>query len=217
MRHKGTKAMRHKVSLYAFVPLCLIFLLISPIPVRAQEPNYQQIPGAIHIHTIQNNEYMIEELAEEAKKLGIKVLVLTDHDLVKVSYGIFPFRNIIKYSIERPSVIKLGVEKYLKSIDECSKNNPNLILVPGVESLPFYYVTGSYFKKDLTFHDIHKHLLFVGIKDPEVYKKLPLLDNGFSKRYTKYFLFGWIPFIIGFVLSLVLIYWGGYFRKTADG
>ena len=191
--------------------ICGVFIFL-PFSLKAQEHSYKQYFGAVHVHTIKNNEYKLDELAENAKKLGIKILVITDHDLFKIEYGLFPFRNLIKKSIERPSVLKLGVERYLKSIEHSSKKYPELIFIPGVESLPFYYITGSYFKGDLCFHDLHKHMLFVGIRDPEVYKNLPLISNGFSLRYTKYFYLECLPFFIAVGLSIFLISWQGIFK-----
>jgi hypothetical protein len=68
-------------------------------------------------------------------------------------------------------------------VQAASKKYPDMILIPGAESAPFYYWRGSYFRKNLTVCDWEKHLIIVGLENPEHYKELPILHNRFSTSY----------------------------------
>jgi hypothetical protein len=89
----------------------------------------------------------------------------------------------LKKRVEEPSINKKGPENYLNMINAASKKYPDLILIPGAESAPFYYWRGSYFKKNLTVCDWERHLLIVGLEEPKDYKELPILHNGYSTKY----------------------------------
>jgi hypothetical protein len=145
---------------------------------------YIQVPGLIDLRTdFSDGAHTLEYLIKLAKKRGIDVLFINDHDRKVLEYGIRPFQNILKKRVEEPSINKKGPEKYLNMIDAASKNYPNLILIPGAESAPFYYWKGSYFKRTLTACDWERHLLIVGLEEPKDYKELPILHNGYSTKY----------------------------------
>jgi hypothetical protein len=147
----------------------------------------------------------LEDLARMARKRGFDVLFINDHDRLALEYGIWPLRNILKKKVEKPSINKLGAEKYLKMIESASKKFPKMIFIPGAESAPFYYWEGSYFKKNLTVCDWERHLLIVGLDKPEDYRDLPVLYGGYSIKKpfqsvsAAYFLF-LIPLALGFAM-----------------
>ena len=145
---------------------------------------YIQVPGLIDVRTdFSDGAHTLEYLIKLAKKRGIDVLFINDHDRKVMEYGIRPFQNILKKRVEEPSINKGGPENYLNMIDAASKKYPDLILIPGAESAPFYYWRGSYFKKNLTACDWERHLLIVGLEEPKDYKELPILHNGYSTKY----------------------------------
>ncbi|MFQ6083742.1 MAG: hypothetical protein ACE5WD_10320 [Candidatus Aminicenantia bacterium] len=164
---------------------------------------YIQVPGLIDLRTnFSDGTHSLEYLIRLAKKRGFNVLFINDHDRIVLEYGIRPFQNILKKKVEKPSINKGGPENYLNMIKLASKKYPEMILIPGAESAPFYYWKGSYFKRNLTVCDWERHLLIVGLEKPEDYKKLPILHNGYSTKYTLssisaslFFLF--IPLILG--------------------
>ncbi len=140
-----------------------------------------QAPAAIHISsTVSDGKHSIPEIVETAKENGIKVIVFTDHDLIKWEYGLWPLRKIIKKTIERNSIITYGIKRYLREIEDAQKENPDLILIPAVESAPFYYWSGSPFKHNLKLHSWHRHILVIGLEKAEDYKNLPLVSNSNS-------------------------------------
>ena len=147
--------------------------------------NYQQYPGVIQVHTnYGSGRYSVEELAELAQRHGLKVLVLTSQVLQKAEYGFWPLAHLVGKSIERPSVLKLGPERYLKEVEAVNARYPDLVILPGLECNPFYYWTGSPFSHNLVNHAWQRQLLLVGLKQPEDIERLPVLGNRGGYRYS---------------------------------
>lgn len=141
--------------------------------------NYKQIPFIMHVHsTYSGNGVMtLGQITQAAEKKGIKVIIFNDHDLMKWQYGIWPFRSIIKKTVEKNSVIMSGPQNYLDHINNLNKKYSDMILIPGVESSAHYYWSGNILKKQLTINNWHKHLLIAGLYKPEQYMKLPVVSN----------------------------------------
>jgi len=177
---------------------------------------YIQAQGLIDLRTdFSDGAHTLDYLIKLAKKRGIDVLFINDHDRKVMEYGIRPFQNILKKRVEEPSINKGGPENYLNMIDAALKKYPNSILIPGAESAPFYYWRGSYFKKNLTACDWERHLLIFGLEEPKDYKELPILHNGYS---TKYILSS-IPiasflFLALLIVGLYMIKWKGIIRYS---
>ena len=131
---------------------------------------------------------------------------ITDHDLVVMEYGLPPLRNIIKKRKERKSVIQQGPRMYLAEIERQNNLQNDVILIPGVQSSPFYFWTGSPFKENLTAHNYRKELLLIGMTNPQDYQQLPVLHNGFSKRYLSQLLPRCVIFLISFFLGIYLFF-----------
>ncbi len=180
---------------------CLILiLLVSTLTFAgsAQTAEYIQVAGLIDLRTdFSDGSHTLEYLIQLAKKRGFDVLFITDHDRKVLEYGIRPYQHIFKKRVETPSINKGSPENYLGMIQEASKKHPDMILIPGAESAPFYHWRGSYFKKNLTVCDWERHLIIVGMENPEDYEELPILHNGFSTRYLS----SWIS--VGFFLILI--------------
>ena len=158
----------------------LIFLCTVAGPATAE---YVQLPGVVHVHsTVSSGLYSTEELVHMAKDMGLEVLVLTDHDLVAMEYGIFPFRNLIKKRVERNSVTRLGPEKYLSMISQVNQRQKDVVVIPGVQSSPFYYWTGSPLSENLTAHNYRKELLLIGMMSADDYRDLLLACNRLLHR-----------------------------------
>jgi len=166
-------------------PLTLILILATLIsPGTAQTDKYIQVPGLIDIRTdFSDGSHTLEFIIQLAKKRGFEVLFITDHDRKVLEYGIRPFQHILKKRVEMPSINKTGPGNYLDTIQSASKKYPEMILIPGAESSPFYYWKGSYLRKNLTVCDWEKHLIIIGLDDPKDFKELPILHNGLSTRY----------------------------------
>lgn len=147
-----------------------------------------QAPAAIHISsTVSDGKYSIPEIVEIARQNNIKVVILTDRDLMRWEYGLWPLRNLIKKTIDSNSVFKYGINRYLKEIRELQKRNPDLILIPGAESAPFYYWQGSPFDNNFKLCNWHKHILVIGLDEARDYRYLPVVGNRHGLRIP----FGW--------------------------
>lgn len=177
--------------------------LLSPVRVAAQE--YKQFPATIHVHSkVSSGIYSIAELADSARKHNLKILILTDHALVRAEYGFFPLRRLIRKVVEKESILSYGAENYINLINKVNESYPDLILIPGAEVAPFYYWRGSYFKKNLTLHNWSKQILVIGLDKRSDYRNLPLVSNSYSLPYydwqSIFQLWPLIPLIFGFWL-----------------
>ena len=168
---------------------------------------YVQVAALMDIRTqFSDGAHSLEYLVGLARERNFEVLFVTDHDRIAVEYGIWPFRHILKKRVEKPSINKTGAEKYLKMIESASKKFPDMILIPGAESAPFYYWEGSWFNKNLTVCDWERHLIIVGLEKPGDYRNLPILNNGSSKEYVfKSFSAGLFVTLIPLALGLVMM------------
>ena len=138
----------HRKHLLFFISIMVIIGLGGG---SASAAEYMQLSGVIHVHsTFSSGKYSIGELASRAENKNLEVLILTDHDQVVMEYGLFPFRNLIKRREERPSVLLAGPENYLAEIERLNRQQQAVLIIPGVQSSPFYYWTGSPFGKGLT-------------------------------------------------------------------
>ena len=163
--------------------------------------DYQQVAGLIDLRTnFSDGAYDLESLVQLAKKKGFGVLVINDHDRLAMEYGLFPLRNVLKKRVELHSINKGTAENYLNSIKEVQEKYPDMIIIPGSETAPFYSWTGSYFKKNLTAHNYERRILTIGLERAEDYRDLPIIHNGFSTRFTADFL----PIIFIFFVPLII-------------
>jgi hypothetical protein len=97
-----------------------------------------------------------------------------------------------------------GADQYLQMIAHLRRAYPEMIIIPGTESTPFYYWTGNLFTGDLTANDHERRILTVGLERPGDYKNLPVLHN--SVRVTE--LRTAIPALAAFGAALLI---GFYF------
>jgi len=177
----------------------LVFVCISCWGKSCFAQNYIQAPAAIQISSqVSDGKYTLRGIVAIAKENGIKVLVIADRDLMRWEYGIWPLRNIIKKTVEEKSIFKYGIKRYLAEIESLQKDNPDIVLIPGVESAPFYYWEGNIFDNNLKIINWHKHILTIGLETFEDYRNLPIIGNkrglALPFKLTNIFLF-W-PFLI---------------------
>jgi len=195
-------------SLFLFISA---FVFLMPLPVKATD--YLQVPGLIDLRTTYSDgELSLESLVSLAKSRGFGVIVINDHDRMAMEYGIFPLKKILKKRIELNSLNKGGAENYLNGIREVGQKHPDMIIIPGSETAPFYYWTGSYFTNNLTANNHERRILTIGLERPEDYQQLPILHNDSSTRYIKISFPQVLLFLIPFVMGLLLLGSGGLLR-----
>lgn len=137
-----------------------------------------QVPAAIQISSrISDGKYSIPEIVRICRDGKYKVVVITDRDLMRWEYGIWPLRNIFKRTVEDKSLLKYGAKRYLDELNAVQSLNPDLVIIPGVESAPFYYWQGDLFHSNLELLDWHKHMIAIGLDSAEVLERLPVVGN----------------------------------------
>ncbi len=194
-----------------------ILLLLSGIVSSAGAAEYIQTAGLIDTRTTHSDGALsVAELADLARTRGFDVLFLNDHDRLAMAYGLPPFRNVFRLRKELNSINKSGAKAFIEAINQARQQYKDLILIPGSESVPYYYWTGSYFNKDLTAHDHEKRILTIGLENPGDYENLPMIHNGFSTRYIKMALPGALFFFGSLFLGLYLLTEKGLIRLAAS-
>lgn len=192
------------------LPVLILLVFLVAGTARAE---YQQVAGLMDLRsTFSDGEYDVDTLAKMARERGFEVVVVNDHDVMTMEYGIPPLRNVLKSREERNSINASGADQYLKAIQEAEKNNPGMIIIPGSESSPFYYWTGGVFDGGLTANNHERRLLTVGMENPQDYEGLPLLHNGFTRRYLSMAFTELLLFGFAFIAGLALIRWRGLYR-----
>lgn len=171
------------------------------------------MPGLLDIRTsFSDGVHSIEEVVQLARSRGFKVIGLNDHDRISVAYGLPPFRNLLRYRKAFPSITTAGFDLYLQEIRRVAAKYPDLIIIPGCITSPFYYWSGSWLKGDLTLHQYDRRLLVMNFDNSRDYEDLPILGNRLSFRYTGRLLPGFLFFAVPLGIGLLLLRWRGRWR-----
>jgi hypothetical protein len=156
-----------------------LLLLLVPLffasPVQAASPDeYFPVPGLTDLRTtFSDGAHSPEDLVNVARLRGFRVLFFNDHHRIKLTYGVPPFRGLIKYSKEYPSIMTHGPQSYLDEITRLSRLYPDMILVPGSIISPFYYWSGSWFSGGLTVHHYDRKILAFNLTNAKDYERVP--------------------------------------------
>jgi len=203
------------LSRHAAWPLFIFLAAVLSLSCPAYADDYQSLPALIDLRTtFSDGDYDPKALAQLAKSKGFQVVIFTDHDRMAMSYGLPPFRNLLKVKIQKNAINKRGAAEYLQALKEVEKEFPGMIILPGSETTPYYYWTSRLFKGELTAHDHEKRLLAIGMEKPEDYENLPILDNGSSKELLLQSLPGIMLFFTSLVISIFMLRKKGVYRFT---
>jgi hypothetical protein len=187
-----------------FLFLILIPVLSSSQTLAVSPGDWIAVPGLVDLRTtFSDGAHSPEDLVVMARIRGFRVLFFNDHHRIKLSYGIPPFRSLLKYSREFPSLMTHGPQNYLSEIARLSRRYPDMILVPGSIISPFYYWSGSWFKGDLTVHDYDRRILVLNLTNAADYERIPSLESGLSLKYTAARLPGLLVFAFPWVVGLL--------------
>lgn len=174
---------------------------------------YEREPALMDLRTtFSDGNYEPETLVQMAVKRGFRVIFFNDHDRMAMEYGLPPFRNIIKWREEMNSINKSGADAYLRTIESVQQKHPEVIIVPGAESTPFYYWTGNIFAGNLTANDHERRILTMGLEKPEDYKTLPILHNRLSGTYLRAAIPALLVFGFSFLITLYFLFIPGWWR-----
>jgi hypothetical protein len=159
--------------------LAVLVALAAPVPATALE----RVRGVVHVHSdLTTGDFTLEALVGLADRQGIGALLLAENYLLRVDYGLPPFRALTRVSREERS-IGAAPERYLARVAEVQRRMPHVLLIPGVEVMPHYYWTGSPLALDLTVHNLQKNLLVFGVTDPAALRALPAPGNAAGGVY----------------------------------
>ncbi|MDA8125063.1 MAG: hypothetical protein M0009_07760 [Deltaproteobacteria bacterium] len=180
---------------------------------ETQVAAYEQVPALIDLRTtFSDGAYDPETLVQLAVQKGFSVLCLNDHDRMVMEYGLPPFRQLIKKKEELNSINKSGADRYLQAIADIRKKYPKVILIPGTESAPFYYWTGSPLAGSLTANDHERRILTMGLERPEDYETLPVLHNDLSIVHLRTAWPALAAFGLCFLIALFFLFRKGGWR-----
>jgi len=156
----------------------LALLLICAAPAGAVGAEYERLPAILHIHSdLTSGDFPLEQLQTMAEKAGVGALLLSENYLLRIEYGLPPFRALTRVRHEEPSVLSLGVDRFLRRITAARAQNPRVLILPGVEVLPHYRWTGAPWQLDMELHDTQKNLLVFGVTDPAALRAFPVTSN----------------------------------------
>lgn len=146
---------------------------------------YERLPAVLHVHSdLSTGDFPLEQLATMAEKAGVGALLLSENYLLRVEYGLPPFRALTRAVREERSILDRGAAPFLERVAEAQRRNPRVLILPGVEVLPHYYWTGSPLTLDMTVHNTQKNLLVFGVTDPAALGSLPTSGNAGAGRFT---------------------------------
>ena len=171
--------------------------------VWAQE-DYFELRGAVHVHSsFSTGRESIEQIARLAVEHGVEVLVITDDDILKVRYGLPFLRDLLCYTRTDPAPFTEGtLSEYFAEIKQVGERYPQLVMIGGFESNPFYYWDVDLAERTWTMHTFDKHIIALGL-DEAAYAHLPVMHGPGNERWDWTSLLLLWP-LIGVAYGLVL-------------
>jgi hypothetical protein len=169
----------HRVTVACAAVFLVTLLTAKAGEAGSHDDGFIQLRGAMHIHSdFSTGEESLDTIARRALDHGVDVLVLTDDDVLQVSYGLPFLRNLIGYSETRSALLTNDtIDAYLTEIDRLNAEHESLILIDGVESAPFYFWDIDLASRSWRFVNWNKHLIAVGLESAEEYASLPVIGS----------------------------------------
>jgi len=165
-----------RIGKILFLVLCAGFLS-QVVSVNAEQADgfvWRWMPVGLQVSTtISDGDFSLSEVVDAAHEAGLSALIVTDRDVMRWEYGLWPLRRLVKKSVATPSISTYGYSNYLRDIEFQSNRYPELIVIPGAEVAPFYYWTGWPFTRSLTINDGHRRILVVGLTEALDMRQLP--------------------------------------------
>ncbi len=179
---KGAQRLRRSLS-----QICLhvlLFGLLTPLPGDGQDPQwgsrtFEPVRAAIHVHSsYSTGDESLREIAEQARANGLAVLILTDDDLLEVSYGLPPWSRLLRVTQSEEALFTDNrLEAYLDEIRQLDASFEDLVIIDGVESAPYYTWDVDWAQRRWTVRGWNKHLLAIGLDSADAYRGLPVLGG----------------------------------------
>jgi hypothetical protein len=158
-------------------------LAVLAVAVAAPADALERLAAVLHVHSdVSTGDFSLEALAGLAERQGIGALLVTENYLLRVEYGLPPFRALTRVVRQERSVLDAGVDRFLARVEQARASNPRVLLVAGVEVLPHYFWSGSPLVLAMTMHNTQKNLLVFGL-DAAALRALPVTGNPVTGRY----------------------------------
>lgn len=143
----------------------------------------EPVPAVVHVHSdLSTGDLPLTELARRAAREGIGALFLAENYLLRIEYGLPPFRALTRMAFEERSLAPAGLADYLARVEAVRRQVPEVLIVPGLEVLPHYRWSGSLLGLSLTLHDTQKNLLVFGL-DAATLASLPVAGHPNRARW----------------------------------
>jgi len=168
---------RAEIAGVALLMTLALMLTLTPDAVRCEQ--LRQIRGVIRVHSqFSTGSESVESLARKALAQSLDVLVLTDVDLLRVEYSMPVLQRLLRFRVDARSLRTRGtLDAYLSEIRRVQRLFPELILIDGVESVPFYYWGVDWTEMKWRLHRWDQHLLAVGLASAGAYAGLPVAGS----------------------------------------
>lgn len=147
----------------------------GPAPGR----DFLPLRAALHVHTTYSTgKESMRQVVERARERALDVVVFADDDLLRVEYGLPPLRRLLRVTREHPSLFSADrLQEYLDEIRRLDEEFPDLILIDGVESAPYYHWDVDWGQRLWTVRGWNKHLTAIGLQEAAAYRRLPILGG----------------------------------------
>lgn len=197
--------------------LITIFFIISSL---FADQEYIRLKAGVHFDSqVSGGKYSLEELAQIIDASDLDVAIITDHDNMDVRLGSNFFRRAFSFSVKRNSIVTFGFENYFNKIDQLNQMFPQVEIIPGTEAVPYYNWQGRVLDQNLVLKNWHRHLLIFGMPNPNDYKNLPSIKNGFPAilknenkiNFIKNHFYYYVLLLITFLLFFLTLF--SLFRK----
>jgi hypothetical protein len=188
-------------------PLVFVAVALALVAARVEAQEWQRLPAVVHVHSrLSTGEKSIDELARIARGEGIGALFVVENYLLRVEYGLAPFRALTRVAHDEPSLMTTGLERYLEEVARARLSHPEVVVVPGVEVIPHQHWSGSPLARSMLLHNTQKNLLVFGVTDLAALRSLPASGNPYARRYGWQSVVDALPALLvvpGFVLLAV--------------
>jgi hypothetical protein len=163
------------------------WLVMGHPAAAAAGARYVPIAAALHVHTtFSTGSEDLDAVVRRARAAGLRAVLFTENYALRFEYGLAPLDGIVRWREAFPSLAPRGLPAYLEAMRRARERHPDMILIPGIEVIPFYYWTGSLLDGTLTMHDGQKNLLIFGLERAEDLQALPLVGNGRPLRAAQW-------------------------------
>jgi hypothetical protein len=180
-RRSGRRVQRIVATVWA---LALLIVPSSKAAAAESAPALRPIATVLHVHsTWSSGALSLEDLIQQARGRNVEAVFLAENHLQRFEYGLPPLRTLLRHRVEYPSVLPKGADAFLRAVRAANEKQQDVLIIPGVETIPHYFWTGNLLGGTLTMHNAQKNVLALGLYRAEDYQALPVVGNDGSARW----------------------------------